>query len=147
MSFSIVFKKNESEKNKVDKRLTDVTMATGTLRSDASIVDPVITIAGDLATLAGANYMTIEAFGRSYFITGMRSIRTGLVEVSGHCDVLSSFKTAIRQNHAIVRRQENNWNLYLNDGSLRVYQNPNVFTHPFPSGFNTFEFVLAVAGR
>ena len=47
---------------------------------------------------------------------------------------------------AIVKRQENRWNLYLDDGSFKVYQNPMVLTKAFPQGFTTQEFVLAVAG-
>ena len=77
----------------------------------------------------------------------IRSIRNGLVEFSCHVDVLSSFATDIRNNIGVVKRQENKWNLYLNDGSFKVYQNPNVLTKAFPSGFTTQELVLAVAGK
>ena len=146
MAFNIIIQKNVSEKNKVDKSLTLIATLSGTLRQETSIVDPVVLVAGDLDDYVEANYCTIEDFGRSYFITNIRSVRAGLVEISCHVDVLSSFKTQIRENRAIIHRQANTWNLYLNDGSFRVYQNPIVLTKPFPSGFSTMEFVLAVAG-
>lgn len=146
MSINIKLQTNLSEPQRVDKDLTDVTTLAATLRDDTSIQDPVLLVEADLSTLAAVNYLTIEAFGRSYFVTGMVSIATGLTEISAHVDVLSSFKTEIRENRAIIARQENNWNLYLNDGAFKTYQDPMVMTAPFPSGFNAYEFVLAVAG-
>ena len=146
MSFSIALQTNVSEKNKLDKDLTTIATVTGTLKTETSIIDPVILIEGNLSNYVGCNYMTISAFGRSYFVNNIRAIRNNLFEISAHVDVLSSFSAGIRSNSAIVRRQEKNWNLYLNDGTFRVYQNPNVLTKAFPSGFTTQEFVLAVAG-
>ena len=146
MSISIALQTNVSEKNKLDKDLTTIATVTGTLKTETSIIDPVILIEGNLSNYVGCNYMTISAFGRSYFVNNIRAIRNNLFEISAHVDVLSSFSAGIRSNSAIVRRQEKNWNLYLNDGTFRVYQNPNVLTKAFPSGFTTQEFVLAVAG-
>lgn len=146
MAFNIVLQTNNSENNRVVKDLTTITTLSGTLRQDTSIIDPVIMIEADLSDLISCNYMTIEAFSRSYFVSNIRSLRTGLVELSCHVDVLSSFADEIKANSAIIRRQENNWNLYLNDGTFRVYQNPMVLTKAFPSGFTTQNFVLAVAG-
>ena len=146
MAFNIVLQRNNSEQNKLTKEITDIITVSGELKTETSIIDPVIMIECDLASVTGCNYMSIPAFGRSYFVNNIRSIRSGLVEFSCHVDVLSSFASEIRGNTAIVRKQENNWNLYLNDGSFKVYQNPNVLTKAFPSGFTTQEFVLAVAG-
>lgn len=146
MAFNIVLQTFSSDKIKLDKDITDIATVTGTLKNGTSIIDPTILFEGDLSSYVTCNYMTITSFGRSYFITNIRSIRTNLFEIAAHVDVLSSFKTQIRSNDAIIKRQENLWNLYLNDGSFRVYQNPNVICKEFPSGFNTQEFVLAVAG-
>lgn len=146
MAFQVLLQANNSEKNKLDKDLATISTISGTLKNETSIVDPVILIEVDLTNLINCNYMTIPSFGRSYFVTNIRSIRRNLVEVSAHVDVLSSFASQIRNNVAIVRRQENRWNLYLNDGVFKVYQNPMVLTREFPTGFSTFEFVLAVAG-
>lgn len=147
MAFQIVLQTNNSEKNKLDKDLVTISTVSGILKNETSIIDPVILIEGDLAALVNCNYITIPVFGRSYFIRNIRSIRTNLIEVSAHVDVLSSFGSQIRSNVAVVHRQENRWNLYLNDGTFRIYQNPMVLTREFPNGFSTFEFVLAVAGN
>lgn len=146
MAFDILLQQNNSERNRLTKEISDLFTVSGELKTETSIIDPVIMIECDLPAVTGCNYMSIPAFGRSYFVNNIRSIRTGLVEFSCHVDVLSSFAEQIKKNTAIVRRQENNWNLYLNDGSFKVYQNPNVLTKAFPSGFTTQEFVLAVAG-
>ena len=146
MSFSIVLQRNSSENNKVDKTLTTLSTMTGTLKNETSIIDPVIIFEGSLSNLKNCNYCTISEFGRSYFVNDIRSVRNGLIELTCHVDVLSTYATAIRGNRAIIKRQENNWNLYLNDGSFNSYQNPYVLTKLFPSGFNTSQFVLAVAG-
>lgn len=145
--FDIILQTNLSERERVTKTVTDIMTVSGVLKEETSIIDPIIKIECDITDITEVNYMTIPVFGRSYFVTQVRSVRNGLVEFSCHVDVLSSFATQIRENTAIIRRQETDWNLYLNDGSLRVYQNPLVLTRLFPSGFTTQEFVLAVAGK
>lgn len=146
MAFNISLQRNNSERNRVLKDVENIMTVSGELKTETSIVDPIILIECDLSAVTGCNYVSIPTFGRSYFVNNIRSIRTGLVEFSCHVDVLSSFAEQIKKNTAIVRKQENNWNLYLNDGSFKVYQNPIVLTKAFPSGFTTQEFVLAVAG-
>ena len=146
MAFNIVLQNNKSERERVTKDIETIATCSGTLKAETSIIDPIILIECELSDVINANYMTIESFGRSYFINNIRSIRSGLVEFSCHVDVLSSFADEIKSNSAIILKQENRWNLYLNDGSFKVYQNPNVLTKAFPSGFTTQEFVLAVAG-
>ena len=143
---TIYLQQNTSEKNRLDKSINTLATMTGTLRESTSIVDPIIKVACNLSDFTQCNYMTIPEFNRSYFVTDMKSIRDGLVEFKAHVDVLSTYKAQIRANPAIIKRQENAWNLYLNDGSFKVYQNPMVITKEFPQGFSTLEFVLAVAG-
>lgn len=148
MSFPIVAQTSSSEKNKLDKSLTTIDTLTGVLREDSSIIDPVIVVEKDLSYLTACNYMTIESFGRSYFVTNIVSIEGGLTELHGHCDVLSSFKTQIRSNYALIKNSERNWNLYLNDGSFRTYQYPYIYTKKFSGGFpqSNDTYILAVAG-
>ena len=146
MSFDIQLMRNSSPKNQLDKSLTTITTATGTLKEDTSIIDPVIKIQCSIDSVKNCNYMYISNFGRYYFITDMRSITNSIVEFTAHVDVLTTYAGQIRGNTAIVKRQENRWNLYLDDGTFNVYQNPHVLTKAFPSGFSTQEFVFAIAG-
>lgn len=146
MAFDIELYVNTSENNRLSKSISRLATFSGELRSECSIIDPIITFEGSLSQFAGANYLRIPSFNRYYFIRNIRSIRTGLVEVTAHVDVLMSFANAIKGNSAIIKRNAKKWNLYLNDGSLKCYQNPMILTKAFPSGFTTQEFVLAVAG-
>lgn len=147
MPFNIQLQVNLSEPNRVTKTVETILDVTGDLREGTSILDPVIVFQADLAALVSCNYMTIDTFGRKYFVKNIRSIRNGLVEITAHVDVLSSFTDAIKGNYAIIKRQESEYNLYLNDGSLRTYSDPKILTCPFPSGFGgNIEYVLAVAG-
>lgn len=146
MAFNISLQTNHSERNRLNKDIHTITTVSGVLKEETSIIDPVIKIECDLETVTGCNYLSIPAFGRSYFVNDIRSVRSGLVEFSCHVDVLSTYADQIKNNTAIIKRQENLWNLYLNDGTFKVYQNPTVLTKEFPSGFTTQEFVLAIAG-
>lgn len=147
MAFDVIIQRNDSERIAVTKDLTTIATMSGVLREESSIINPIILIECNLSDVKNANYLTVTEFGRSYFINDISSIRNGLVELNCHVDVLSSFATAIKANKGIVFRQENDWNLYLNDGVIEVYQNPIVTTHEFPNSFDGESYVLALAGR
>lgn len=148
MSFTIKLQRNNSPDNKLTKNITDIVEFSGELRNETSIIDPVILIETTMSNVKGCNYFTVPNFGRKYFIKNIRTIRNGLIEISGHCDVLSTYAKDIRECTGITRRQEKEYNLLLNDGSLKVYQNPIIRVKQFPSGFlKKPEYVLAVAGR
>ena len=145
--FNITLQVNNSEKERLDKNITDIATISGTLREKTSLIDPVIVIEGDLSNYVNCNYMTIPAFNRSYFINNITSVSNNLFEISAHVDVLTTYKTQIRTNDAIIARQEKKWNLYLNDGVFKTYQNPYIVTKAFPSGFTSQHFVFSVAGN
>lgn len=144
--FNITLQINNSEKNRLDKSITDLVTLTGTLRAETSIIDPVIVVEGDLSSFVNCNYMTIDSFHRKYFVNNIRSIRNGLFEITAHVDVLTTYAPQIRENSAIIARQEKKWNLYLNDGVFKTYQNPHIVTKAFPSGFTEQHFIFSVAG-
>lgn len=138
---------NASEKNKLDKELTLALETTGTLKEDTSLIDPVIKLTGKtFSEMASINYMQIVDLGRYYFINDVISINNDIVEVHAHVDVLTTYKDQIRAQNAIIARQEKKWNLYLNDGVFKTYQNPHIVTKAFPSGFTEQHFIFSVAG-
>ena len=137
---------SRSDPRALTKVLEDVYTMTGTLKDTSSLIDPVILLDIPAGAIASCNYMHIPDFGRYYYISDMVSVRYSLTEVHAHVDVLTSWADGIRANQGIIRRQQNDWNLYLNDGSFKIYQNSAVLTRPFPTGFTTQELVLAVAG-
>lgn len=148
MSFDVKLQINKSENNKIDKSLTDISTYSGVLKNDTDIINPIIQIECSLSDVKHTNYMTISSFGRSYFILNIRSLNNRVVEFQCHVDVLTSFKNEIKANQGIIKRSESKsvYNLYLNDGSFKIYQNPKMMLKEFPNGFTDYEYVLAVAG-
>lgn len=144
---NIVLYRNVSENNSVNKNLTELTTLSGTLREQSSIIDPVITIAEIDDYVGSMNYAYIPQFNRYYFITNVESVRAGLWRVSFHVDVLFTYREQIKSNRAIIERNEIEYDLKLNDGLFKTQQNPRIAQFPFPSGFNTWNFVLAIAGN
>ena len=143
---TIEFYVNQSEKNRLDKTLVSAFNLNGELKEDCSIIDPVIKVVADVSSMSSVNYMYIASFGRYYFINNVISINNDICEVYAHVDVLSTYKDEIRAQRAIVSRQEKKWNLYLNDGVFKTYQNPYIITKAFSSGFTSQHFVLSIAG-
>lgn len=138
---------NNSPAIKLTKDLTTIVTLSGVLKESTSIIDPVFRISGITDTQAAiTNYITVPELNRSYFVRGVDSIRNGVYEFICHVDVLSTYADAIKAQTAVIHRQENQWNLYLDDGIFKTYQNPNIIVKKFPSGFTTQEFILAVAG-
>lgn len=148
MSFLITLQTNNSEDIRIDKNISDIITLNGVLKEDTSIINPTIIIESNVSSLAICNYMTISSFGRSYFVTDIRSLKGNMVEVSGKVDVLTSFGAQLRACTGIVYKQENLWNTYLDDGTFKTYQNPNIQLKAFPGFFNgDLQYVFAVAGR
>lgn len=138
---------NNSEKNKVTKDLTELTELTGTLRDSCSITSPVIRV-GDISEyLTALNYAYIPEFGRYYFINEIKTLVNSIFEITMKCDVLMSFADEIKANQAIIARNENSYNLLLNDGIFKTQQNPRIEQFQFPAGFTTLNYVLALAGQ
>lgn len=147
MSFDITLYNNTSENNRLTKNITEVTTLTGELRNETSILRPSIKVemaAGSFPP--SVNYMYIAEFGRYYFIDDVQSVRNNVTIISGHVDVLMTYNSQIRNCTAIIRRQENDWNLYINDGSLITYANDWVQAKNFPGSFSDESFILMVNG-
>ena len=145
MAFTVTFGTTNSEKRALNKSVSTVVSVTGTLRNESSVINPSILVQASAGTLAGCNYMEIPTFGRKYFITDIVAVSDKLSMVSGHCDVLSTYASQIRQNQAILSRSANNWNLYLNDGSFKVTNKTRVSCQKFPASFTRESSIIMVA--
>lgn len=148
MSIKLTLGYTTSDANVVDKNFTAVgTEVTAIIKEDTSIIDPVFLLSGTPATYALCNYVQTTNFGsRQYFIRKIVTAGNGMIEVHCHCDVLSSFATPLKNLDAVIERQENDFNLYLDDGSFKVYANPHVITKEFSAGFSTPCFVMGLWG-
>ena len=145
MSFSIQLMNNTDELNKITKHPSSVLTLEGTLRDEASIVDPVILVEYDGA-LTGVNYMYISQFHRYYFINDIVSVRNKLWRIHAHCDVLKTYSEGILGTPAVVARNENKYNLLLDDSMFKVESDPRLQICKFPQKFTGQSYLLIMNG-
>lgn len=143
---TVTFYTNTSDKIVLDKDITALLTVTGTLKNETSITSPVMMFSDIDSIISDTNYVYIAEFNRYYFVNEIRSIRNNLWEISMHVDVLKTYADSIRENSAIIGRQQEQYNLYLNDGLFKTQQNPRIEQYSFPTGFTQLNFVLALAG-
>lgn len=146
MSFTIILQKNNSPLNKIGKSISDIQSLSGTLKDPSAIINPEITIETTADKIRSSNYLTISEFGRKYYIDEVVSIRTNLWKIKARVDVLETFKNEILSNSAVILRQENDFNLLLNDGVFKCQQNPRFYYRQFPSGLGKFNYILITQG-
>ena len=144
---TVKFYINKSEYNTIRKEIEEVLSFTGTLRSDSSLIDPIILIEVNSNFVPTINYCYIPDFERYYFVNNIISVRNNLWEFHMHVDVLMTYADAILENHAIIQRNANEYDLQLNDGMFVTKQNPRKSVHQFPNGFTHYDYVLALAGN
>lgn len=106
----IVLYQNSAERNRVDKTnyLTKIKTISGTVRDVTSIVNISILIEYD--TVPNFNYCYLPAFRRYYYITDVSTVNKNLWELSLSCDVLMSYKEAIKNCNGFIERNENLYN-------------------------------------
>ena len=137
---------NDSEDNVVSKSLTAKGTVTGTLRDGCSIIDPIIDIEGISGSdLPYLNYLEIVEFGRYYYIKDI-VLKGKLFECHCHIDVLETYKDQIKPLQAIIARNSEQYNLYLQDGLIKQYANPHIQIKQFPGGFTDYEYIFSVCG-
>ena len=134
-----------SEATALDKILTDAIELTGTFRDPCDVLNPVIEIQGSIASIAARNYFELPAFGRKYFITEMTSTGYGLCVIRGHVDVLSTYESQIRNLYALIARQENRYNLYLDDNLFKIDSRTIIQTKNFSADGGYFTTTPGIA--
>lgn len=141
----IVLYYNSSEKIALDKELEEINTIQGRILENTSIINPSILIDSD-TTILSANYLYIPDFNRFYFITDITNVSNNKWKVSAHIDVLHTYAQGIRENTAIIERQENEYNLYLDDSMYRAYQNEDIQYKKLSGVMPSMKFILLVNG-
>lgn len=148
---------NTSEANVVNKTLATIGTYQGAFRDSVSITDPVFTINEENVPvmntlLVNCNYAYIPAFNRYYYVTSVVLVRSGLWQFTCHVDVLKTYWNDIKLTPAVIARQENIYNLYLDDDRFLVTSKRRYNTIAFPgrvasgSDPNATSFILTLAG-
>lgn len=145
-NMEITLYKNNSEKNKISKSLSNGHTLSGTLRNESNVVSPTIIINIDNPT--SYNYAYIPMFGRYYFITDFVSLRTGIWQINLKSDVLMSFKDSILGSRALIQNTQSvGKNDYLNSSKWVAEVKDKTEIKTFPNGLlDTGEFILITAG-
>ena len=129
----------------VNKEIQLMVTVTGDVREEIELFENLV-IRVEVNTLSNANYAYIDFYERYFFITKSDSICEGIYDLHLQSDVLMSFTEYFEEWEGIVKRQENKYNLLLNDNSFKIYQNPIVIQKTFPNGFSGQEYVLLCGG-
>ena len=139
---------NTSENYRIDKSIQSQGTYDCILKNGCSIENPIIQITAP--SLVGINYMRIQAFGRYYYINDIVSLRNNMWEISAHVDVLMSYANEIKACQATFKRQENLFNMYLDDPEFKTYNKSQIVTKLFTGNttplHKNMSYVLVVAG-
>ena len=144
----IVLYKNSSEDYALTKSLSaQITLDSCVFKDDSSVENPNIVISTG-TDITECNYMYIANLHRYYFIREIGVVRAGVYYIRGHVDVLSTYASEIKACNAIISRQENLYNMYLDDPEFKTLNKSQVVTKKFADGAFTknMNYVLVVAG-
>lgn len=134
------------ENNKITKtNLSGLKQYTGVFRDEINVMTPVFQIE-TTDNLSGYNYAYIADFSRYYFVKDIKAVRNGLWEFSLSVDVLMSYAAGILALPAVIRRNENLFNMYLNDSNYMTLNYSRIQTKAFSQGFGNWNFILTTTG-
>lgn len=145
---SATFYQNQSDDRKLDKQLSPLRGGAFSIefKDSTNIMAPVIRVV-NFTNLTSCNYVYIPDFKRYYFVRSM-TVEQQYITMQLEVDVLSTYKTQIRQQTAIIKRQESKKkaNFYLDDDKYKALEYSRIQCKTFPYGFTENEFILTVAG-
>ena len=131
----IIFYYNASDSRYSVKDITEVDRCTGSFKQPFNIIDPILQLSKAIDPLE-YNYCYCPDVNRYYFITSQPSYEAGFYNISLHNDVIVNLRSQYIELGAIIARQENKFNAYLNDSRYPVLNNQEVTTVYFPYGFS-----------
>lgn len=147
---------NKSPRNKVNKSLKNENQITVRYKKDTSIFNPDLMISSSV-NIHNYNYIYVGGdINRFYYIESYEMSQQYYI-LHCHEDVLMTFSTDIKNTECIVSKNENNFNLFLDDNKMKLYNKERILTKPFldsggnPSGFyvngqKVFTMLLTVNG-
>lgn len=144
----IVLYVNNSERQAINKTLTNGLTLTGSLRNESSVINPIILI--EATNPSSYNYAYIPEFNRYYFITDIVSIRTNLWRIQMSVDVLMSFQQSILNLDVIVSdasHGDNESPTYMTGKVWQTTVKTKTDVITFPSGLlDNGEYILITSG-
>lgn len=142
---------NASDNRVVHKAITQIgTDRTCQITENCDVTNPRIILdmnSGDIS----ANYMYIADFNRYYYITGINILNGNQTEITGHCDVLMSFWTYIKNCQCTAGRSSSNFDDYLDDPMVSIKDTYRTETRRLsgeftPTAAGSNHYVLTIGG-
>lgn len=144
----IILYKTDSERERINKTLSEGVTLTGSLRGESSVIKPSILI--EAVNISDYNYCYIAEFGRYYYINNIISVRTSLWRIECSVDVLMSFQTQILNLDVIVSDLslgEDPTSVYFSGEQWQSIVKTKTDVIQFPSGLlDDGEYILITSG-
>lgn len=138
-----------NEKNALVKTSTvnwifNQTTGESNIREPFDIMNPVLILDYGATNAAGFenfvyNYCFVEDFQRFYFIEDVTYIANRLVELKLHVDVLFTYRSIIREQTVVLKRNENIANGYVTDEKFMVQNKVSLSRLIFKEGENDLD--------
>lgn len=143
---------NYSDNRVLDKRITQIAEISGKIKGDCLMTSPTIIIQN--RDMSNVNYIYINDFNRYYYISEIKVMTGGVIELSCKVDVLMSFKTEIKQLKVNVLRYENTAPTFLPDTRIPLFSDTTQKVIEFPDNIfnldkpteNDKNFLLSISG-
>lgn len=146
----IFLHKTTSERNKIIKEFNsnDSLTLSGYLRSECSVLQPVIVIEMTGNAITQYNYCYIPEFGRYYFINNIESVRTNVWRIYCNVDVLMSYSQQILNLNVIVSDETSPDNeTYMSGEVWNTTVRTKTDVINFPNGLlDNGEYILITSG-
>ena len=138
MSVSIQLGFSGDPPNKLNKSFTVNASLDCVFKDETDVVNPIILVEMDYASMVACNYAYIPTNRRFYYITDVTSVSNALCTLSLEADVLMSFKSEIQNLTGITERNTSLYNVYLNDDRQKITSQYKQFYHIFSGGNISF---------
>lgn len=137
---------NNSDDRYLNKSLTQKYELDVEYKEDTSHSNPTFIISGNYA-VKDINYIYVPYLNRYYYVNGITYSKQRIF-LDCHVDILMSFNQAIKDDHAIIKRNQYNFDLYLNDEKMKLkgYQSIRTLRFPYSLTNTSQQFILGIVG-
>ena len=118
------------------------------LKENVSLLDPVfiLTLDSNGEWNTGYNYVVVDEWNRSFFITDITYMSENVLQISCHVDVLMSFHNSIFNLSTLIERQEFVYSPYIQDDEIPVQVPRMISKKNVGSVSEGASFIIVVTG-
>ena len=148
---TVTLYKCNDDNRKIEKTLNNSVSYDARLKDETSLINPTLLLEISVP-ISSYNYMYIPDFGRYYFITDISSYRNNIWTITGHVDVLNTYKNEIRNCRALESRNKNDNSPLIVDNNVVLQNDSDVIVQKFSNTdllgnyTGNMHYVLLVAG-